>query len=204
MSAKDVSDLRDTIIPKSDQLNAEQLIGGSMTITVTDVKRGDGDQPVSIHYENDQGRPFKPCKTMRKILIFAWGDDGRLWVGKSMTLFCDPEVKFGGVKVGGIRISHLTHIERDLGVSLNTTKGKKGEFVIKKLAQIRSKAEITALLNEAATSGTQILVRVWTKTLSAHERESLGNACPADIKQAAADFDAAVPKNIEEQTPEKS
>jgi hypothetical protein len=202
MSAKDVSDLRDTIIPKSDQLNAEQLIGGSMTITVTDVKRGDGDQPVSIHYENDQGRPFKPCKTMRKILIFAWGDDGRQWVGKSMTLFCDPEVKFGGVKVGGIRISHLTHIERDLGVSLNTTKGKKGEFIIKKLAAIRSKAEITELLNEAAKSGTQILVRVWQKTLSAHERESLGNVCPAEIKQAAADFDAAVPKNIEDQKTE--
>lgn len=191
-----ISNLRDTIIPKSDQLNAEQLIGGPMTIVVTEVKRGDGDQPVSIHYQNDQGRPFKPCKTMRKILIFAWGDDGRAWAGKGMTLFCDPEVKFGGVKVGGIRISHLTHIERDMAVSLNTTKGKKGEFVIKKLAPIRSKDALIDLLRSAAMEGSQTLIRVWQK-LPSEERQSLGNACPAEIKQAAADVDAAVPNNID-------
>ncbi len=31
-----VEDLRPTIIPKSDQLNAEQLLGGPMTVTVTE------------------------------------------------------------------------------------------------------------------------------------------------------------------------
>lgn len=191
-----VSDLRDTIIPNSNQLNAEQLIGGPMTIVVTEVKRGDGDQPVSIHYQNDQGRPFKPCKTMRKILIFAWGDDGREWAGKGMTIFCDPEVKFGGVKVGGIRISHLSHIERDLAVSLNTTKGKKGEFVIKKLAPVRSKEVLLDLLRSAAKEGTQALFSLWKK-LSVEERQLLGNACPAEIKQAADDVDSAVPKNLD-------
>lgn len=191
----DVSNLKDTIIPKSTQLNAEELLGGSMTITVTDVRRGDGDQPVSIHYANDQGRPFKPCKTMRKILIFAWGDDGRTWAGKSMTIFCDPEVKFGGVKVGGIRISHLSDIDRDLGVSLNTTKGKKGEFIIKKLS-IRPRLEIVSMLSSAAKDGTQMLVKVWKK-LSPEERQLMGNACPDDIKQSAADVDSAVPKNID-------
>lgn len=196
MSNRDVSSLKDTIIPKSDQLNAEQLIGGSMTIIVSEVRRGDGEQPVAIHYENDDGRPFKPCKTMRKILIFAWGDDGRKWAGKSMTIFCDPEVKFGGVKVGGIRISHLSHIDRDLGVSLNTTKGKKGEFVIKKLAIIRSKDALIDLLRSAAMEGSQTLIRVWQK-LPSEERQSLGNACPAEIKQAAVDVDAAVPNNID-------
>jgi len=107
----DVANLRDTIVPKSDQLNAEQLIGKPMTITVTEVRRSvDGYQPLAIHYNGDQGRPYKPCKSMRKVLIFAWGDDGREWVGKSMTLYCDPNVKWGGVKVGGIRISHLSHV----------------------------------------------------------------------------------------------
>lgn len=197
----DISNLRDTIIPKSDQLNAEQLIGGSMTITVTDVRRGDGDQPVSINYENDNGRPFKPCKTMRKILIFAWGDDGRSWSGKRMTIFCDPDVKFGGVKVGGIRISHLSDIERDLGVSLNTTKGKKGEFVIKKLAAIRSKKELADILSKSAQEGTQVLFKSWQK-LSTEERQSLGNTCPDDIKQIAADVDSAVPKNINKESGE--
>lgn len=129
----DVSNLRDTIVPKSDQLNAEQLLGGPITITVTAVKRGTDEQPVILNYDGDNGRPYKPCKSMRKVLIFAWGDDGRQWVGRSMTLFNNPDVKFGGVKVGGIRISHLSHIERDIALSLTATKGKKEEFIIRKL-----------------------------------------------------------------------
>lgn len=129
----DIANLSDTIIPKSDQLNAEQLLGGPITITITSVRRGNDDQPVILNYQDDAGRPYKPCKSMRKVLIFAWGDDGREWVGRSMTLFNNPEVKFGGVKVGGIRISHLSHIERDIALSLTATKGKKEPFVIKKL-----------------------------------------------------------------------
>ena len=73
-----VEDLRQTIIPKSDQLNAEQLLGGPMTVTVSEVKVSDsGEQPVVVHYDGENGRPFKPCKTMRKVLIHAWGADGR-------------------------------------------------------------------------------------------------------------------------------
>lgn len=126
----DVTDLRHTIVPKSDQLNAEQLLAGDLTITVTDVRMGSEDQPVILHYENDQGRPFKPCKTMRKLLIFAWGEDGRRWVGKSMTLYNDQAVRFGGMTVGGIRISHLSHIEREISLSLTATKGKKSQHTI--------------------------------------------------------------------------
>ncbi len=136
----DVSDLRYTIVPKSDQLNAEQLMAGDMTITVTDVRIGSDDQPVVIHYEGEDGRPFKPCKTCRKVLIFAWGEDGRKWVGKSMTLFNDPTVKFGGMSVGGIRISHLSDIQRELVVSLTATKGKKTPHTIKVLKAVKSSA----------------------------------------------------------------
>ncbi|WP_429497307.1 hypothetical protein ACQUFY_21055 [Robbsia andropogonis] len=125
-----ISDLRSTIVPKSDQLNAEQLLNGDMTITVSDVRMGNDEQPVILHYENDQGRPFKPCKTMRKLLIFAWGEDGTRWKGKSMTLYNDPSVRFGGMTVGGIRISHLSHIEREISVSLTATKGKKAQHTI--------------------------------------------------------------------------
>lgn len=131
MSAIDVSDLRPTIVPKSDQLNSEQLLGGPMTIRVSDVRVGSSDeQPIIVHYEGENGRPFKPCKTMRKVLILGWGPDGREWVGKSMTLYNDPQVKFGGAEVGGIRISAMSDIPADIKVSLTATKGRKALHTI--------------------------------------------------------------------------
>lgn len=124
--SNDITDLRGTIVPKSDQLNSEQLIGSDMVITVTEVRMSDSaEQPLIIHYHNDNGRPFKPSKTVRKVLILAWGHDGSQWVGRSMKLYNDPTVKFGGETVGGIRVSHMTHIAKTIQVSLTATKGKK-------------------------------------------------------------------------------
>lgn len=150
----DVSDLRSTIVPKSDQLNADQLLGIDMTITVTDVRVGmSEEQPVVIHYEGDEGRPFKPCKTMRRVLIFAWGEDGRKWIGRSMTLYQDPQVRFGNMTVGGIRISHLSHIEREIAVSLNATKGKKAMHNILPLEVVTLDQVMKAIANATNRNG---------------------------------------------------
>ena len=70
---------------------------------------------------------------MRRVLIGAWGDNGAEWIGRSMTLYCDPEVKFGGVKVGGIRISHLSHIDGDLNLSLTVTRSKRAPYTVRKM-----------------------------------------------------------------------
>lgn len=122
----DIHDLRSTILPKSDQLNADQLLAGPLVITVKDVRVGAAaDQPVSIFHDTDPARPFKPCLTMRKVLILAWGPDGTQWVGRSMELYCDQSVKWAGEEVGGIRISRLTDIAKGIKVSLAATKGKK-------------------------------------------------------------------------------
>lgn len=127
-------DLSHTIVPKSDQLNADDLIAGKITITVTDIKASDSpDQPVIIHYENDNGRPYKPCKSMRRVLIQAWGANGKQWIGKSMTLYRDPDVKFGGQAVGGIRISHLSDIDRDMNFMLTVTRARRAAYSVKKL-----------------------------------------------------------------------
>lgn len=127
-----VEDLSPTIIPKSDQLNADQLVAGEMDITVTEVSIGSGqDQPVTVNYANDAGRPFKPCKTMRRVLIKAWGSNGLNWIGRSMRLYHDPRVKWAGDEVGGVRISHMTDIPEEIRVSLSHSKGKKALHVIK-------------------------------------------------------------------------
>lgn len=128
----DVTSLRDTVVPKSDQLNADTLLAGPITVTVTDVRRGTADQPIDIHI-TDGHQPWKPCKSMRRALISAWGDNGKDWIGKSMTLYCDPSVKFGGVAVGGIRVSHMSDIQSDLSLSLTATRGKRTPHLIKKL-----------------------------------------------------------------------
>lgn len=149
----DILDLRPTIVPKSDQLNADQLVGGPMTITVSRVTAAAGDQPVSIYYDGDKGRPYKPCLTMRKVLVLAWGHDGNKWPGRSMRVYNDPDVRFGKDQVGGVRISHLSDIQKDIKVSLAVTKGKKAMYEIKRLdsadaeliSAIKSAGDVEAL-----------------------------------------------------------
>lgn len=145
----EVLDLRSTIIPKSDQLNADQLLGGPMTIKVTRVSATGGEQPVTIGYEGDGGRPFKPCLTMRKVLLLAWGADGNKWPGKAIRVYTDPSVRWGKDEVGGVRISHLSDIPRDIKVSLAVTRGKKVMYEIKRMAD-----DDQALIEAMKASGT--------------------------------------------------
>lgn len=130
----DIENLRDTITPSSNQLNADDLTGTTKVIRVTAVKRGSSkDQPIIIEYAGMDSRPYKPCKSMRRVLIAAFGDDGRDWVGKSIKLYNDSEIKFGGVRVGGIRISQLSHMEKELKILLTSTRGKRDETRITRL-----------------------------------------------------------------------
>lgn len=176
-----VEDLRPTIVPKSDQLNAEQLLGGPMTVMVTDVETTSSDeQPVIVHYEGENGRPYKPCKTCRKVLIHAWGPDGRAWIGRAMTLYNDQSVKFGGEDVGGIRISHMTDIPSDVQVSLTSTRGKKAKYRIK-LLQVERGPSLDAVLAAIAAASNKAGMSA-AKALA----EKLKN--PADIAQAQAAY----------------
>lgn len=125
--------LAHTITPKSDQANADDLIASPVTVEILAVKQGDKESPVWIITSGFEGRAWKPCKSMRRVLITAWGEYGSAWVGKSVTLFCDPEVMYGGVRVGGIRISHMSHIAADLALSLTATRGKRKPFTVRKM-----------------------------------------------------------------------
>jgi hypothetical protein len=107
---------------------------GPLTVRVSAVKIGSEEQPVIVNYEGDNGRPFKPCKSMRRVMLFAWGEDGTKWPGKSMTLYNDPKVKFGGEFTGGIRISHISGITGPLELKLTATKGKRALHTILPLA----------------------------------------------------------------------
>ena len=129
MSELTPSDIAKSIVPNSDQLNADDLITGPVDVVVTGVTKGNKEQPWNIHI--DGGRhPYKPCKSMRRVILAVWGDQPKTWVGHAMRLYCDPDVKFGGAKVGGIRISHMSGIETRQAFMLTVTRSKRVEHVI--------------------------------------------------------------------------
>lgn len=129
----DINNLSTTIVAKSDQLNADDLVGGPITVQITAVKAGTtAEQPVAVHI-SDGHQPWYPCKTMRRVLVACWGQNGNDWIGKTMRLHRDPDVIYGGVAVGGIRVSALSDIDNDITLMLQTKRGKKSAVKITKL-----------------------------------------------------------------------
>lgn len=140
-----MNDMTAVIVPKSDQLNSDDLISGPRTIRITGVSIRPGtEQPVSIHFDGDNNKPWKTCKSMNRVLVHAWGPDATAYVGRSVTIYRDPDVKWGGMKVGGIRISHLSNIEREMVMALTETKGKRTPFIVKPLANAPATKDNTA------------------------------------------------------------
>lgn len=127
-------DITETLAPKSDQLDAVDLLGGPRTFTITGVKAGNEEQPVQISLA-EFPRVWRPGKSMRRVLAAAWGTDAKAWVGRRVTLYCDNSVKFGGEEVGGTRISHLSNISKALSVPLLVTRGKSATFRVQPLAE---------------------------------------------------------------------
>ena len=127
--------LSQAIIAKSDQLNADDLISGPRTFTVKEVRRGDSDQPVAIVLaEFPDKRPFKPSKTVLRILAHGWGEETDDWPeNPRFTLYCDAKVKWAGQEVGGIRVSHMSHIDGPIKVALSESKGKKRLWTVNPL-----------------------------------------------------------------------
>lgn len=126
-------DLTDTIVPRSDQVNAEDLLTGPRTVTITGVKQGSADQPVNIELAETPGRVYRPGKSMRRVLVAGWGADSSVYVGRRLTLFCDPKVKWAGEEVGGVRISEMSHLDGPLKLALTVTRGTKKPFVVQPL-----------------------------------------------------------------------
>lgn len=188
-------DLRTTIAPKGTQLNADDLIGGPRTIRITKVSADPDspEQPVSIHFDGDEGRPYKPCKSMRRVLVQVWGPDASTFAGRSMTLYRDPTVAFGGLQVGGIRISHMSHLERDMTMALTATRAQRKPYTVKPLkdapkadpvaATSMTAEQAQALAMAAANKGTEAF-RAWFNT-------DEGKACRAAAQLPMADLKAA-------------
>lgn len=118
-----------TIEKKTDQLNYEDFLGGVVrVVTVAGVKKGTKEQQYDIAIEGDK-RSWRPPATVLKLLVEAWGDDATAWVGHRAELYGDPDVDFGPQKkIGGIRVSRVSHIDGPLSRLLTVTRGQKRLF----------------------------------------------------------------------------
>lgn len=116
---------------KSDQANACDLLGGPLVGCITDIQMtGSADQPVSIRIDSHP-QPWKPSKTFRRVLAACWADaEPSEWVGRFVVLYCDPEIKWAGEAVGGIAISHLSHIDGRKTIMVNEKRGKKKGIIV--------------------------------------------------------------------------
>ncbi|GAB2970110.1 hypothetical protein [Nocardioides montaniterrae] len=115
-----------TTEPRSDQLNYEDFIGSPRTFLVTGVKTGTAEQKYDIQLAGES-RFWRPPLTVLRLLVAGWGDDATIWPGRGVTLYGDPSITFGRDKVGGIRVSHMSHLpdEKPLTVNLTATRGKR-------------------------------------------------------------------------------
>jgi hypothetical protein len=164
-----------TITPKSTQLNADDLICGPRTVKITSVEAGSAEQPVAINYEGDNGRPYLPSKSMRRVLVAAWGSDGEQYIGRRLTIYRDPLIRFGGEAVGGICISHLSDIEQPMSIALTVTRGKRKPFKVEPLQPDAGEVELAQLAargDTAAEQGTDALKAFWD-TITKEQRVQL-------------------------------
>ena len=166
-----MDDMDYALIPNSLQLNADDLLGGkTLTIKITKVivrkaATKKGEQLVTVNYEGDNDKPYLPCKSMCRVMVHVWGKDSATYVGKSMTLYCDPEVMFGGVKTGGIRISHMSGLDEPKTMALTATRANRKPFTVKPLATTSEPTidadKLKVEAQAAAEKGTAALQAFW-------------------------------------------
>lgn len=125
-------DISKTTAPKTDQQNFDEYANGETRIIKITSVRGveNKEQPIIIGFENDNGKPYKPCLSMRRVLVRCWGKNGLDYVGRYLELYGDPKVTYAGLAVGGIRIKAMSHISEPITMALTATKSARKAYTV--------------------------------------------------------------------------
>lgn len=124
-----------TADPKSDQFNAEDFLGGPRTFQIAGVVTGAAEQKYDIQLEGEQ-RVWRPPVTVLRTLMRAWqSDDSDDWIGKRVTLYCDEGVTFGKDTPGGIRVSHVSGINKPVHVNVTEKRGRRKNVTVQPLVE---------------------------------------------------------------------
>lgn len=155
--------MRVTIEKKTDQLNYEDFLGGiTRIVTIAGVKAGTKEQQYDIAIEGDQ-RVWRPAVTVLKLLVAAWGDDATAWVGRRAELYGDPTITFGRDRVGGIRVSRVSHIDKPVTAALTETRGKRKTHTVEPLPDAPTQPPAPTEADVAAATDRDQL-RAWGNT----------------------------------------
>lgn len=147
---------------KSDQMNAIDFVKPMVFRVIKVDYHPKQEQPIQLHFEGYDGRPYKPCKSMLRGLSQAWGMDETQWNHKLVELYCDPTVKWGGKEAGGIRISAVSGITQPFKFTVQINRSQRkidtwnvipdDQVVVKEFVITHYEASISeAETNEAIT-----------------------------------------------------
>lgn len=186
-------DLTKSIEPKSDQINAEDLLTGPRTFTIERVTEGSAEQPVDVHLVEFPGRPYRPSKSMRRVMVAAWGKEAAEYAGRRLTLYRDPEVTFGRDKVGGIKISHLSHIEKRLSLALTVTRGKRSPHTVEPLPDVAPAIPEPTAEQVAASTDRAALGAMWKASGPERRKQIEARVAELDATPAEDDGDQLFP-----------
>ena len=153
-------DIASTLVGNSDQLDNVDLLAGPRDFTITGVTAGTGEQPLNIALA-EFPRPWRPGLTMRRVLAGLWGTDASDYVGRRVRLFRDESVTFGPTNPGGTRISHASHLDTAVTLTLPTSRGKFGKFTVEPLTEAAPASTAPTPADVAATSDRDVLKAMW-------------------------------------------
>ena len=175
-------DISPTITANSQQINADDVTV-PRTVTITNVEAGTTEQPVFIHVAEFPGRTYRPGKSMRRVLVHAWGPEASEYIGRRLTLYNDPTIRFGKDVTGGVRISHMSDIKGKLTIPLTVTRGRRAPFTVEPLPAAPTPAPDRGKVVDALAA---ISKAPDTTTLAAIEKHANGLGIAADVKDALA------------------
>jgi hypothetical protein len=160
-------DVTKAMEPKADQLNGDDFLTGSRIVTIRDVTVDNTrEQKVWIFIEGEPKKPWKPNKTYLRVLSLVWDTpNASLWIGRSLVLYRDPEVLWGGAKVGGIAVSRMSNIDKPKTIVVAKTRSTKQSITINPLVtKDAPKIDVEAVntaAREAAAKGKASFTDWW-------------------------------------------
>ena len=172
-------DISKALEAKSDQLNAIDYAGGPGIVTITEARPGDEDQKVWLGVAEHPGKHFKPSKTALRVIAKGWGTDASQYVGRRLELYNDPEVKWAGQTVGGIRVSAMSHIDKPFTMTLPVSRGKTQKVTVQPLPDAPEPVTDWQALIVGADGDQDALRELWSRAQYQHAPQPVLDAIQA-------------------------